>query len=43
MFKNWFMCAKPMNPKGENLRKCGLESTKGSQVEPSKVGLKFDT
>ena len=32
-----------MNPKGENLVKCGLEGIKGSLVESSKVGLKFDT
>ena len=37
------LCAKPMNPKGENLVKCGLEGIKGSLVESSKVGLKFDT
>ena len=32
-----------MNPKGENLRKCGLEGIKGSLAEPSEVGLNFDT
>jgi len=31
-----------MNPKGENLGKCGLEGIKGSPVKPSEVGLKFD-
>ena len=34
---------KHMNPKGENLGICGLEGIKGSLVEPSEVGLKFDT
>ena len=32
-----------MNPKGENLRKCGLEGMKGSLAEPFEVGLNFDT
>ena len=34
---------KPMNPKRENLGTYGLEGIKGSPVEPSKVGLNFDT
>ena len=32
-----------MNPKGGKLGTCGLESIKGSLVEPPKVDLKFDT
>ena len=32
-----------MNHKGENLGKCGLEGIKGSLVELSEMGLKFDT
>ena len=36
-------CAKPMNPKGENLGTCSLEGIKGSLAKPSKVGLNFNT
>jgi len=36
-------CAKPMNPKGKNLGKCGLERIKGSPAESSIVGPKFET
>ena len=32
-----------MNHKGEKLGKCGLEGIKGSPVESSEVGLKFDS
>ena len=32
-----------MNPKRENVEKCGLESINGSLMEPSKVGPKVDT
>ena len=32
-----------MNSKGEKLGTCGLESIKGSLVEPPKVDLEFDT
>ena len=32
-----------MNPKGENLGTCGLESIKGSLAESLEVDLKFDT
>ena len=36
-------CAQPMNLKGENLGTYGLEGMKGSLIEPSEVGLNFDT
>ena len=36
-------CAKPMNLKGVNLGKYGLEGIKGSLAELSKVGTKFNT
>ena len=36
-------CARPMNLKEEKLGTCGLEGIKGSPVEPSEVGLNFDT
>ena len=32
-----------MNPKGEKLGMCGFEGIKGSPIEPSEVGLNFDT
>ena len=36
-------CAKPMNPKGENLGTCGLKGINGSPAKPSEIGLNFDT
>ena len=36
-------CAKPMNPKGENLGIYGLEGIKGSPAEPLEVDLELDT
>ena len=32
-----------MNPKGEKLGTCGLESIKGSPAEPPEVDLNFNT
>ena len=32
-----------MNHKGEKLGMCGFEGIKGSPIEPSEVGLNFDT
>ena len=32
-----------MNPKGENLGKCGLEGIKGSPAKLSEMDLNFDT
>ena len=36
-YPNIHPCVKPMNPKRENLGKCGLESIKGSPMELSKI------